>query len=358
MKRLLLYLIFILGFILSIVAQPDQDTLLVGYTPAAPFIIVNDNSIEGISIYLWEEIAEELHIPYRYVQLPFSELLQRLEEGTIDVCINPLTVTSERSKRFSFTHSFYASNATVAAPEANSFQRLRSTLASIFDVNFMSALLVLITIITFFGWLLWHFERQVNPDQFRTGIQGLWDGIWWSVVTMTTVGYGDKTPKSRGGKVVALLWMFSGLLFISGFTASIASKLTINQLAAHSEQISDFKERPVGCIKNSSTATFLKRNFFKQVTLYDNVLEGLDGVNACEVDAFLHDEPILKYRLSETHYLHHIITLPIRFDMQFYAFGIPKNHLELREEISQQILEHTEDYEWQVVLGEYGLQKF
>jgi len=135
-------------------------------------------------------------------------------------------------------------------------------------------------------------------------------------------------------------------------------EIRLNQLAANAKQVLDFKERPIGCIQNSSTANFLKRNFFKKVTLYDNVLEGLEAVDAHQLDAFFYDEPILKYKLSEMSSLHHIILLPLKFDMQFYAFGLPKDRLDLREQLSQQILEHTEHQEWRIILGEYGLVEY
>ncbi len=148
-----------------------------------------------------------------------------------------------------------------------------------------------------FGSIAWYFERKKNPEQFRPGWKGIWDGMWWSVVTMTTVGYGDKSPKSREGKLVALIWMFSGLLFISGFTASVASSLTINQLGWSISEINDFKERKVGCISKASTATYLKNHFFKKVSLYNDLSTGLTALDAGEIEAFLYDEPILKYRL-------------------------------------------------------------
>ena len=50
--------------------------------------------------------------------------------------------------------------------------------------------------------------------------------------------------------------------------------------------------------------------------------------------------------------------LPIRFDAQFYAFGLPKDRVELRRELSQKILEYTEESTWEVVLGEYGIGAF
>jgi voltage-gated potassium channel len=54
-------------------------------------------------------------------------------------------------------------------------------------------------------------------------INSIWDGIWWAVVTMGTVGYGDKYPISVGGRVVGLMLIFSGVGLMSLFTATIAS---------------------------------------------------------------------------------------------------------------------------------------
>ena len=63
-------------------------------------------------------------------------------------------------------------------------------------------------------------ESLIDPKDFPT----IWDGIWWSVVTVTTVGYGDLYPKSADGRVVAMIVMLVGIGFISVLTATIASR--------------------------------------------------------------------------------------------------------------------------------------
>ncbi|MBN2254152.1 MAG: NAD-binding protein [Deltaproteobacteria bacterium] len=60
-------------------------------------------------------------------------------------------------------------------------------------------------------------------SQEESSIRSLWDGIWWAVVTICTVGYGDKYPISNGGKIVALGLMISGIGLLSLVTATIAS---------------------------------------------------------------------------------------------------------------------------------------
>ena len=334
-----------------------EDTLRVAYTRAAPFVITDAAKPDGISIWLWEKIAYSLDIEYELVEMEFGPILNGLENGTIDLSINPLTVTAERSKRMDFTYPFYASNSTVAVREMTTLNRFMQFLGSFFSLNFLRAMIGMILLISFFGIIAWLFERKKNPEHFRPGWKGLWDGIWWSVVTMTTVGYGDKAPKSSGGKFVALIWMFSGLLFISGLTASVASSLTVNQLNWNTDSISDFKNRPVGTIQSTGTEDYLRHHFFKQVKAYPNLTEGLKGVKTGEVEAFLYDEPILKYRLSQEEGFEELEILPIKFDLQFYAFAFSANHSELNRKVSQKILEYTEGVEWRILLSEYDLSE-
>ncbi|MEA1935716.1 MAG: potassium channel family protein [Thermodesulfobacteriota bacterium] len=56
-----------------------------------------------------------------------------------------------------------------------------------------------------------------------SSIHSVWDGIWWAVVTICTVGYGDKIPVSDAGRAVAFLLMISGVILLSLLTATIAS---------------------------------------------------------------------------------------------------------------------------------------
>jgi voltage-gated potassium channel Kch len=51
----------------------------------------------------------------------------------------------------------------------------------------------------------------------------IWLGMWWAIQTVTTVGYGDATPRDPSGRIVATFVMLEGIAFLSIVTASITS---------------------------------------------------------------------------------------------------------------------------------------
>ena len=83
---------------------------------------------------------------------------------------------------------------------------------------------VLLICIISFGYIFYLAEPQIKT---------FGDGIWWALVTITTVGYGDITPLTTLGRFVAGTLMFVGLGLIATVTAIVSAKFISNYVDHH-----------------------------------------------------------------------------------------------------------------------------
>lgn len=332
------------------------DTLVIGYNIAPPFVTKSDMGLlEGPSVWLWNQVAEDLNIVFEYRQLRLDSLLKALSSGEVDLSLSPLTITSERSEVIDFSSPYYIAHSALLQKESSGASQTLEFLGSFFSLNFLRVLGGLFLTILVFGLLVWLFERRHNPEEFGTGIKGLWSGFWWSAVTMSTVGYGDKSPRTTGGRIIALVWMFTAIVIISGFTAAITSSLTVNSISSDGNLIDDFKKKKMGTIQDSGTHSWMQNNFFTKRKTYPDMTELLAALDREEIEVVAYDRPILQSMIN-TDTLERYRLLPINFNPQFYATGMSHNlSPQLQREINFGILRYTEDMSWKVMLSEYGL---
>jgi voltage-gated potassium channel len=73
--------------------------------------------------------------------------------------------------------------------------------------------------------------------------RSLLDSIWWSLITASTVGYGDTVPHSLGGRTTAVVLVLVMILFlVPMITASFASKLIVDRNAFTHEEQEEMKQ--------------------------------------------------------------------------------------------------------------------
>lgn len=69
---------------------------------------------------------------------------------------------------------------------------------------------------------IYHFEHPAQPEVFRS----VFDGIWWAVCTLTTVGYGDAYPVTTAGRLFTVVILLTGLGVVAVPTGLISSALS------------------------------------------------------------------------------------------------------------------------------------
>jgi len=337
------------------VTKPAADfrsrVLIIGTKPAPPFSMQNDaGKWRGISIQLWREIAKELKLKFKFKNQSLKELISEAEAGKLDASVAALTITAKRESRIDFTHPFFTSGLGIAV-RSKDRSSAWSTITRIFSMGMVKVLLALLVLLSVIGIIIWFFERKRNAEEFGGGVaEGIGNGLWFSAVTMTTVGYGDKAPKTLGGRLVGLVWMFASIIIISSFTATITTTLTVSRLESSIKGPKDLVDKKVGTVPNSTSAAFLKREGIA-IKHYPTVLAALQGVSKGEVDAAVYDAPIMRY-LAKSKLRGRVRVLAATFERQDYGFALPNNS-RLREEINRVLLKKISHASYKNIVKRY-----
>ncbi|MDZ4181513.1 MAG: ion channel [Candidatus Cloacimonadaceae bacterium] len=85
---------------------------------------------------------------------------------------------------------------------------------------FVLVCLFIISLLFASAFLVWIVERNRTES---LAIRSFWDGIWWAIVTVATVGYGDKVPLTHAGRLIGMVLIVVGFSLLSVFTGLIAS---------------------------------------------------------------------------------------------------------------------------------------
>lgn len=73
-----------------------------------------------------------------------------------------------------------------------------------------------------FAFLIYEFEHEAQPDVYRN----IFDSVWWAVISLTSVGYGDVYPVTAAGRMLTLAMVLTGMGIVAVPTALLASALS------------------------------------------------------------------------------------------------------------------------------------
>ena len=259
-----------------------------------PFVF--KDSLKGFCIDMANIICGKHNLKpifIRYKSVP--ELLNAVETGACDIGFSGITITAEREKRVDFSQPFFDSGLMIAVRSEPVSQA-----AIIFKLMLKViglSLLVFLIGLSVVAHCIWYLEKDdTDIKSFTSAYRlGILEAYWWAVVTMTTVGYGDKYPKKVSGRMVAALWMVISIVWFAGFTATLSSALTVDRIQ-HGEikGLADLNTKRVAVIKGTTSEEFI-RYFDVKVHLTQSLDDLIARLKSGEVEAIVYDAPALMH---------------------------------------------------------------
>jgi polar amino acid transport system substrate-binding protein len=285
-------------------AQPAApDTLVVGIKHTPPFVIIDTAAAapRGFSIELIEEITRSIRpspILEYHIDPDLTSHLTSVQSGIVDCGIAATTISSSREAVLDFSQPFFQDRLALAVPKGRGMLRaLFSTRIFRFIAAWqaLSGLIIGVLLYLFIcANLIWLVERGQQFD--RRWLQGIGQGMWWTIVTMSTVGYGDFVPKRPLGRVLGVGVIFSGIILFGIAIASLSSFLTVNSLQTGIRKLEDIGNRHVAVIEQSFSEQFARARGLNTVSGPD--LPSLFGmIKALKAAVLIHDASLIQYYL-------------------------------------------------------------
>lgn len=353
------YLLTICSFLcfnIFSIAQDNEgveatDTLLVGVSGSEPFVFDKGESQSGIAVEIWEELTKNKDWIYKYTYIEtVDDALDELDNGNLDVVVGPISITADRVEYLRFSQPFY--NSSLAIVSSADDLGLWEKIKPFFSLNLLYAVFVFLLILAFVGTFLWLAERKASPDQFpQDPVNGIGTGMWLAIVTMSTVGYGDRAPVTLPGRIIAGTWMVVSIIFATSMVAGIASTLTVSSIGTSTiSNIEELSGKNAATIEDSPAEEFLKENKVK-VTETQTLEEAMDLLKNKEVNAVVYDRPQLLYYTSNNKEENFNIA-QAEYYKQGYGFAFSRND-DLVYGVNRSLLELAEHQEIATIVEKY-----
>lgn len=291
--------LLVLAMAASARAEAATGPLRVATRIVPPFVSEEGGRFTGFSIDVWRAISEEIKAKSDLlVYSTVNDLLSAIRAGKADLGIAAISVTAERSKDFDFSQPMFDSGLQILVrTQSVGGGSIPSVLALLFSSAILPLIGVMIVFILIPAHLIWWSERRHERGiiEAKSYFPGIFEACWWAAATLATQA--DQMPRSSWGRMVAVLWMFTSVVFIAYFTANVTTSLTVQQLHGDIKGPDDLPGKQVATTTGSTSAMYLRQSnigvseFSRIERAYEALLQG-------QADAVVFDSPVLLYYAS------------------------------------------------------------
>jgi len=340
------WLLVVALVLVSGLAKADPQKLKVGIFERPPFAMKDlDGQWTGLAVDVWEHVSAQAGIAFDYVQVPEDQVIARAASGEVDIVIGEIGLSADRERLIDFTQPYLTVPASVAVTKRSQRPSWSDLIRDLMDNDVVTVGVILLIALVVFAIILWIVERRVDRTHFGgEPWHGVGSALWFAAVTMTTVGYGDKTPQSPVGRLVVFFWMLLGVVIVSVFTGAVAASLTNLRSEHQIHGVADLARQHVGVLSGS-----LSQNVLSSLGIpaqsFPTVLDGMKALEAGKLTAFVGNEADLRYAVNQN-FPGDMLVQPISTTHISFAFatrpGLPQ-----REEINVALIDETTRPGWE-----------
>lgn len=303
---------------------PSQP-LKVGVVGIPPFVLNKSENPTGMSIEIWQEVASRAQLEYDLVSVPSMNVsagLAQVAKEELDILIGPISITAQRLKTVDFTQPYY--QADIGLLVSSDTPTLWSRIRPLFGIAIVSSVGLLFLSLFVVGNLIWLAEHRRNEEFPKAYLPGVANGIWFSLVTLTTVGYGDKSPITKTGRMITGTWMLITAVAASSLTAGLASALTIFLAGDTSEKFTrptQIADQRIAVVEGT-TGEIWGETYDARVVRTPNLEQAIEKILDNQADGVIFDKPALEYYLSRNPEVALKIA-NVTFASENYGFALP-----------------------------------
>jgi polar amino acid transport system substrate-binding protein len=313
----------------------------------------SDGLFTGASVDLWRRVAEDRNWQYQLTIVSrMDDLLSGLQGNAYDIAIGAITITPEPLARVDFSYPTHRSGvAAVFARRTGAASAFYDYITAVEDLGVL--VIVILIPLTIIGLLMWWFERPhlTKDSKSESSVTSWHEGVYWAVVTMTTVGYGDKTPKTHMGRALAVVWMIGSLVLVSLLTTNLIARMTVSRVGGvAATRTSDLAGKRLAAVSASSGAEYLDAQRL-EYRKFANLPEALNAVATGKMDAVINSVGALQY-LVRTRFADTIAPPRGVLAPAYMAFALPMNSA-LKRPLDRALTIVSASPEWRSVEDSY-----
>ncbi len=239
-------------FTYSLFASPSMPAhppvLKIGVIHSAPYAFIKNDKNTGLSVELWEKIAERLNLPYEFIQLgqDTDKGVNLLKEHQIDVLIGSFEPSYNTSQIIDFSAPYAISKYSVVVKTAKT--DIWANIQKILTQFSITLIILSVIALILYSHIIWAFERHQHDVIPKSYFKGMSLILWKILLRQKIVDF----PVTITGRLTQFIWLVIGTSIISGIYALVASYISLHLIVNQVNWVdSDLNNKTILAVQDS-----------------------------------------------------------------------------------------------------------